>query len=324
MERVVLADRPLEWSPGPHLPAAYTQQVFSQPQRLAFILQQLQQGLEAHQRAAVEGQAARLAKDHGGDVQALTDQLQELQVGASSSVGSSSTTTSSTTSSAAGGVPPVTPGDITVAANALLVACKAAGALCGVPQLLERFNGALEKNQMRVWGEQPLGGLREVYCDLSGGMVSAVQNIAEWAVLIHPVLVQLLPVEQGQVLVGLSDCLTEPSSSSSSSGSETAQGKLTGSTKRLSAEEVAAVLGALQHVVIPGQPGCSNPRCCCLEGVSEADVKTQVCGGCRGVRYCSAACQKAHWKAGHKEVCKAAQAAAKAALSTEGGISQAC
>jgi hypothetical protein len=152
-------------------PTGYKAQVFSQPQRVASILEQLQQGVGAQQAAAAARQAAKLAKKQGGDVAALTEQLQAVQVGSSSS----------------------------------------------------------------------------------------------------------------------------------------------NSIKELSAEEVAAVLGALQHVVIPGQPGCSNPRCCCLEGVSEANVKTQVCGGCRGVRYCSAGCQKAHWRAGHKEVCKAAQAAAKAA-----------
>ena len=31
------------------------------------------------------------------------------------------------------------------------------------------------------------------------------------------------------------------------------------------------------------------------------------CGGCRMVWYCNKDCQKAHWKQGHKEECKAAQ-----------------
>jgi hypothetical protein len=298
---------------------------------VASILEQLQQGVGAQQAAAAARQAAKLAKKQGGDVAALTEQLQAVQVGsssssagnggvtgrplqkallvdvaASSSGGSTSSKSSSgargsaTASSAAGGVPPVTPGDITVAANALLVACKAAGALCGVPQLLQQFYAALYTHG---WASpehaQRLSNLKDSCSKLS----AAVQEVAEWAVLLHPLLVQLLPAEQGQVLVDVAG-----SSSSSSSSS-----RVSGDNKRLSAEEVAAVLGALQHVVIPGQPGCSNPRCCCLEGVSEANVKTQVCGGCRGVRYCSAGCQKAHWRAGHKEVCKAAQAAAKAA-----------
>jgi hypothetical protein len=150
---------------------------------------------------------------------------------------------------------------------------------------------------------------------------AAVQEVAEWAVLIHPLLVQLLPAEQGQVLVDLHGRLGGGGGGSSSSSSNRV-GRQGGSIKKLLEEEVTAVLGALQHVVIPGQPGCSNPRCCCMEGINEAAMKTQVCAGCRGVRYCSAACQKAHWKAGHKEVCKAAQAAAKAVIEAAGSASK--
>jgi hypothetical protein len=302
--------------------APYKAQLATNPQLLGSILAQLQRGVTAQQRAAAAGQADRLAEDHGRDVAALTDQLQVLQVGGSSwaasgsavvhaatmapegallgdGMGSSSdggtnadTGGSSAASSAASGVPPVTPGDITVAANALLVACKAAGALCGVPQLLEQGLEELATKGLasRQACQQHVDG-----CEF---LLAAAAEVADWLVLLHPVLVQLLPAEQGQVLVDLGG--------SSSSNS----------IKELSAEEVTAVLGALQHVVIPGQPGCSNPRCCCLEGASEAEVETQVCAGCHGTRYCSAACQRAHWRAGHKEVCKAAQAAAKAAGET--------
>ena len=31
--------------------------------------------------------------------------------------------------------------------------------------------------------------------------------------------------------------------------------------------------------------------------------RTQFCAGCRSVRYCSRGCQKAHWKAGHRDEC---------------------
>jgi hypothetical protein len=324
-------------------PATYKAQVAASPQLMASILEQLQQGVGAQQAAAAARQAAKLAKKGGGDVAALAEQLQAAQLGggSSSSVSGaggaaggaaavSSTplqgallvdaAASSSTSSAAGGVPPVTPGDITVAANALLVACKAAGALRGVPQLLERSYQAIVAHK---WASpaHSIHMSRSQRC--SHDLSAAIHEVAEWAVLLHPLLVQLLPAEQGQVLVGLRSSLGGGSSSSSSGGGggRAAQQKASRSSQKLSGEEVDAVLGALQHVVIPGQPGCSNPRCCCLEGVSEADVKTQVCAGCRGARYCSAACQKAHWRAGHKEVCKAVQAAAaKAATAGVDGV----
>jgi hypothetical protein len=196
-----------------------------------------------------------------------------------------------------------------VAANALLVACKAAGALCGVPQLLERVYGVEAGHGWQLLQPETLLTYEAGRKDLLG----AVQNVAEWAVLLHPLLVQLLPAEQGQVLVDLRGRLGGSRGGSRTSGiTQQQQQKQGKGSSQLSAEEVVAVLGALQHVVIPGQPGCSNPRCCCLEGVNEWEMKTQRCAGCRQTRYCSAACQKAHWRAGHKEVCKAAQAAAKA------------
>lgn len=33
--------------------------------------------------------------------------------------------------------------------------------------------------------------------------------------------------------------------------------------------------------------------------------KLKRCGRCQAVHYCCAACQAAHWRGGHKEVCKA-------------------
>jgi hypothetical protein len=32
--------------------------------------------------------------------------------------------------------------------------------------------------------------------------------------------------------------------------------------------------------------------------------KLKLCTRCRSVSYCSKECQVAHWKAGHKQVCK--------------------
>jgi hypothetical protein len=340
---------------------AYKEHMLSNPQLLGLILQQLQQGLGAQQRAAAARQAAKLAKRQGGDVAALTQQLQAVQVGGgSSSIGgaldgdasatpagyaasplgtplqgallaaaegstsvgidsssSSSSSSSSAAATSAGGVPLVTPGDITVAANALLVACKSAGALLGVPQLLEQVLPVMARPGWYTPADAQFIRLYSNACDnLSAGLL----EVAEWAVLLHPLLVQLLPAEHGQVLVDLHGWLVGGNSSSSSGAAQATGGQ--GNTRRLSAAEVAAVLDALQHVMVPGQPGCNNPRCCCLEGSSEATVKLQICSGCQGARYCSSACQRAHWKTGHKEVCKAAQAAAKeaAAAAARGSI----
>lgn len=38
--------------------------------------------------------------------------------------------------------------------------------------------------------------------------------------------------------------------------------------------------------------------------VDLAGASFKVCGGCRTVSYCSSACQAAHWRSGHKLVCK--------------------
>ena len=52
--------------------------------------------------------------------------------------------------------------------------------------------------------------------------------------------------------------------------------------------------------------GCSNPHCTDLSGVSELAAASKACSGCKVVRYCSRACQVAHWKQ-HKELCKRLQ-----------------
>ncbi len=53
-------------------------------------------------------------------------------------------------------------------------------------------------------------------------------------------------------------------------------------------------------------PVCSNPRCMAFEGASEAGRGLKRCGGrCGGgMAYCCAACQEAHWGAGHREECE--------------------
>ncbi len=43
---------------------------------------------------------------------------------------------------------------------------------------------------------------------------------------------------------------------------------------------------------------------CKVDGVSGSNLKLMRCSGCRSVWYCSTRCQKSHWKAEHKAVCK--------------------
>ncbi len=61
---------------------------------------------------------------------------------------------------------------------------------------------------------------------------------------------------------------------------------------------------------------CSHLACTNCSGASESGLHGKRCSGCRVVRYCSAACQRSDWKAGHKVVCKelAAKQAAIAQL----------
>jgi hypothetical protein len=52
---------------------------------------------------------------------------------------------------------------------------------------------------------------------------------------------------------------------------------------------------------------CANPGCTNCSKLSERELvagKSTVCSGCRAVRLCSAECNTAYWKAGHRQVCK--------------------
>ena len=52
---------------------------------------------------------------------------------------------------------------------------------------------------------------------------------------------------------------------------------------------------------------CAHPGCATIVGPSEAAApRGKRCGGCRLVRYCGPACQKADWK-GHKAACRELQ-----------------
>eukprot|EP00579_Thalassiosira_antarctica_P007101 CAMPEP_0201890682 /NCGR_PEP_ID=MMETSP0902-20130614/32733_1 /ASSEMBLY_ACC=CAM_ASM_000551 /TAXON_ID=420261 /ORGANISM="Thalassiosira antarctica, Strain CCMP982" /LENGTH=407 /DNA_ID=CAMNT_0048421609 /DNA_START=46 /DNA_END=1269 /DNA_ORIENTATION=- len=54
----------------------------------------------------------------------------------------------------------------------------------------------------------------------------------------------------------------------------------------------------------PRNPGVAPTRKCDGCGQSESDShKFLLCGVCRMVNYCSAECQKTHWKESHKKVC---------------------
>jgi hypothetical protein len=47
---------------------------------------------------------------------------------------------------------------------------------------------------------------------------------------------------------------------------------------------------------------CMNPGCAVVSGNG---IRLLCCGKCRSANYCSKECQIAHWKNGHKKVCKA-------------------
>lgn len=62
--------------------------------------------------------------------------------------------------------------------------------------------------------------------------------------------------------------------------------------------------GAMQFAK---RPMCAWPECGAVRG-GPAQTTLQQCGACRQVRYCSRACQTAHWPQ-HKAACRAARAA---------------
>jgi hypothetical protein len=79
------------------------------------------------------------------------------------------------------------------------------------------------------------------------------------------------------------------------------------------------------YCAVPLKPLCNNPVCGASDGPSELKLVgggVGLCKGCLGVRYCSTACQKQHWKQ-HKPVCKAL-AARKAAVAAAAGVAAVC
>jgi hypothetical protein len=83
---------------------------------------------------------------------------------------------------------------------------------------------------------------------------------------------------------------------------------------------VAAIRDAGAAVVaeFPVKLCCNNPGCTSMSKVSELQLGSS-CSGCRAATYCSKECQGAHWKMGHKEVCKRITKAAAAARGQAGG-----
>jgi hypothetical protein len=82
-----------------------------------------------------------------------------------------------------------------------------------------------------------------------------------------------------------------------------------------SREEVDASMQEMQQQFEDSLDGTlpRKPRACGACGAVDAppERKHALCGACRLVAYCGAACQAAHWRGAHKVPCKAARAARK-------------
>lgn len=74
------------------------------------------------------------------------------------------------------------------------------------------------------------------------------------------------------------------------------------------AEELRRVAASSEEFAM--RPMCAWPECGAVRG-GAAETTLQLCGACRQARYCSRACQTAHWPE-HKAVCRAARAAQRA------------
>ena len=61
--------------------------------------------------------------------------------------------------------------------------------------------------------------------------------------------------------------------------------------------------GGAVYAALPHPRCCGNAACRNLDAFSEAALANRACSGCRAVKFCSAACLRAAWKAGHKAAC---------------------
>ncbi|KAG2433447.1 hypothetical protein HXX76_008504 [Chlamydomonas incerta] len=105
---------------------------------------------------------------------------------------------------------------------------------------------------------------------------------------------------ENTLLLGLSPLEVEAAAAAASCRGGSAGG---GSGAALSSSSAAAAAAAAASKWT--LRCCANPRCTNLAGRSDAELPLQACAGCGAVRYCSRACQTAHWRAGHKEACGA-------------------
>jgi hypothetical protein len=321
----------------------YHEQLAKNPQHMSGIMQDLTAALSLQQEAAVSKQAATLVRKAGGgaeEAEQLRQQLQGMWLGREGDVpaessteqqplvagyviltscapaGTASSSSTGRTTSDASELPGIlqrlcrdkilqleevlaagdpaawssalgspSDADLRVASTALLAACKAAGAVAQLPVLLAQLQPIMAQ---QPWGRDMARILQRAQTR------DAWRAAADWALLLAPLLAVLLPAQQAAEL--------QEAAEDAQRDNVTRKALLTPAT-------IAHVLGLLGHVVVPGAPGCSYPGCCNLEGRSEAELRVQVCTRCRGARYCCREHQVAHWKAGHKEVCKAAQAA---------------
>jgi hypothetical protein len=56
-------------------------------------------------------------------------------------------------------------------------------------------------------------------------------------------------------------------------------------------------------IMINSTLNCSNPDCGNHDHINSGE-ELKTCSGCGGAKYCSAKCQKVHWKKTHRHVCK--------------------
>jgi hypothetical protein len=196
---------------------------------------------------------------------------------------------------------PATPADKYVAATAVLMACKAAGAVAQLPQLLAQVEGIMAQ---QPWGQAVAVEMQGPFCDVPR-LLKSSSYPAEWGVLLEEVVSSYL--------------MPEPSAEMKEVVASISRNRL--GFPVLTPDTVSRLLGLMGQMDIPSPPGCTYPSCCNLEGRSEAELPVQVCSKCRRARYCCREHQVAHWKIEHKGDCLKAQAAAKQVCDVAAGKS---
>lgn len=122
--------------------------------------------------------------------------------------------------------------------------------------------------------------------------------------------------------LGLGPPMPVSDAGASASASASAVHQAAGTSSAAAAVDQAAL--TISHVIAPERDGtrasaaalaaplaassasraCANPTCRLPSGASVGDSKRlKQCSRCEKVRYCSVDCQKAHWRAGHKQAC---------------------